>query len=95
MELTKIPIQIIWGDYIPTEIDPANVGPLLTLDNRRIGVLRSKAFAEAINNHGGNAEVIMLPEIGITGNGHFMMSELNSDVIAGLLSDWLTEHGFD
>lgn len=91
-KLTRIPIQIIWGDYIPKEMDPINVGPRYTLDNRRNNVLRSKLFAEAVNRHGGNAEVVMLPEMGIVGNTHFPMSDLNNVVIADMLSEFLDEH---
>jgi hypothetical protein len=94
-KLTKFPIQIVWGDFIPRELDPRNVGPLLTLDNRRIGVVRSQLFAEAINRHGGDAEVLILPDIGITGNTHFPMLDLNAVQIADLLSKWLREHGLD
>jgi hypothetical protein len=95
MKLTKFPIQIVWGDFIPPQLDPINVGPRLTLDNRRIGVLRSKLFAEAINRHGGDAEVLMLPDIGVFGNTHFPMLDLNNVQIADLLSQFLKEKGLD
>ena len=55
LKLTKIPIQIVWGDYIPSTLDKVNVGPRLTLDNRRINVQRAKLMVEAINRHGGSA----------------------------------------
>ncbi len=95
MKLTKIPIQIIWGDFIPSQPDPANVGPLGTLEGRRINVVRSQLMADAINRHGGRAEVIKLPDIGIRGNTHFPMQDLNSDRIAALLSDFLKRHNLD
>ena len=95
MNLTRMPIQIVWGDYIPSKMDPKNVGPLLTLDGRRINVIKSKLMAEAINRHGGHAEVVMLPEIGITGNTHFIMSDLNNVQIADLLSQFLKKNGLD
>jgi pimeloyl-ACP methyl ester carboxylesterase len=95
LKLTRMPIQIVWGDYIPSGLDPANVGPLATLDHRRINVVRSKLMADAINRHGGHAEVVMLPEIGIHGNTHFMMQDLNSDKIADLLSEYLERNTLD
>ena len=95
MNLTKMPIQMVWGDYIPSKMDPKNVGPLLTLDGRRIGVIKSKLMAEAINRHGGHAEVVMLPEMGITGNTHFIMSDLNNVQVADLLSQFLKKNGLD
>ncbi len=95
MKLTKFPIQIVFGDNIPSRLDPVNVGPLLTLDNRRISVLRAKLFAEAINRHGGDAEVLILPEVGVFGNTHFAMSDLNNGQVADLLSQFLHEKGLD
>jgi hypothetical protein len=94
-KLTRMPIQIIWADFIPAEMDPANVGPLLTLDNRRVNVMRSGLFAEAVNRHGGNAEILMLPEIGIHGNTHFPMLDLNNLAIADLLSKFLADNRLD
>jgi hypothetical protein len=95
LKLTKVPIQIIWGDYIPSTMEKVNTGPRLSLDNRRVNVLRAKLMVEAINRHGGDAEVIHLPDIGIFGNTHFAMSDLNNRRIANLLSRFLHEKGLD
>ena len=95
LKLTKIPIQIVWGDYIPTEMKAENVGPRLTLDNRRANVMKSKLMVDAINRHGGNAQVVMLPEIGVKGNTHFPMLDLNNVKIADLLSKYLKDKGLD
>jgi len=95
MKLTKMPVEIVWGDYIPSELSATNVGPRLTLDNRRINVMRAKLFVEAINRHGGNARNVMLPEMGIRGNTHFPMLDLNNARIADLLSQFLKEQGLD
>jgi hypothetical protein len=82
-KLTRIPIQIIWGDFIDS-------GPL----NRTI-LERSRRFAEAINRHGGDAEVIHLPDVGIRGNTHFPFADLNNEEIADLLSRFLHRKGLD
>jgi len=95
MKLTKLPIQIVWGDYIPVRSDPVNIGPRLTLDARRVNVERAKLMVAAINRHGGQATNIMLPEMGITGNTHFPMMDLNNVRIADLLSSFLAEHKLD
>ena len=95
LKLTKVPIQIVWGDYIPGALDKTNVGPRLTLDGRRINVLRARLMVEAINRHGGNAVNIMLPEMGVRGNTHFPMSDLNNVAIADLLSTFLAARGLD
>lgn len=95
LKLTRFPIQIVWGDYIPTEIDPSHVGPLATLDFRRRNVIRAQLMVEAINRHGGDAENLVLPDIGIFGNTHFPMLDLNNVEIADLLSAFLAEKGLD
>jgi len=38
---------------------------------------------------------VHLPEIGIRGNTHFLMSDLNNTQIANLMSDWLAKKGLD
>ena len=95
LKLTRFPIQIIWGDYIPTEIDPSHVGPLATLDSRRRNVRKAQLMVEAINRHGGDAEHVLLPDIGVFGNTHFPMLDLNNVQIADLLSEFLAEKGLD
>ena len=95
LKLTKVPIQILWGDYIPSALDKVNVGPRLTLDNRRVNVQRAKLMVEAINRHGGSASNMMLPDIGVRGNTHFPMLDLNNVKIADLLSEFLREKGLD
>ena len=52
----------------------------------------AKKFAAAVNSHGGNAAVIHLPEIGIYGNTHFLMSDLNNKEIAELMEKWLHDN---
>lgn len=94
-KLTRFPIQIVWGDYIPRELNPEHVGPLATLDFRRRNVLKAQYMVDAINRHGGDAENLLLPDIGITGNAHFPMLELNNVEIADLLSVFLAEKGLD
>lgn len=39
------------------------------------------------------AEFVWLPDIGVTGNGHMLMIEDNSDAIARLILDWLDAKG--
>jgi hypothetical protein len=95
LKLTRMPIQVIWGDYIPSTMDHVNLGPRLSLDNRRVNVIRAQRMVDAINRHGGDARNIMLPEIGIRGNTHFPMLDLNNVRIADLLSKFLAEKRLD
>jgi hypothetical protein len=88
-KLTRIPIQIVFGD---------NIAPQPTGTVRDLWV-EAKAnaidFVAAINARGGHAEVLSLPDVGIRGNTHFAMSDLNNVEIADLLSAFLRKHGLD
>ena len=48
-----------------------------------------KPIVDWLNQNGAKAELIMLGDRGIKGNGHMMMLEVNSDQIAELLIGWL------
>ncbi|MCM1720855.1 alpha/beta hydrolase [Bacteroides ovatus] len=84
MKLTKIPIVLYFGDYIPEEVTDKLGG-----ENWRVRLQMGRKFVEAINRHGGNATLVELPKMGIRGNTHFMMSDLNNIEIADLLTEWL------
>jgi hypothetical protein len=92
LKLTTHPILIIWGDFIPSEPDPANLGPL---ENRRLLVERYRLFAEAINNQGGKVTIVHLPDVGIQGNTHYPMSDRNITQVAAVVSQWLKEEELD
>jgi hypothetical protein len=89
-KLTKIPIQLVYADHIPT-----SPSPIPGLQFRLAMITRGRLFVEAVNRHGGDASLLHLPEIGIFGNTHFAMSDLNNLEIADLLSDYLREKGLD
>ncbi|HEY6360977.1 MAG TPA: alpha/beta fold hydrolase [Vicinamibacterales bacterium] len=89
-KLTTVPIQFVYGDNIP--ISPSNI-PGLDIFRARFAMARK--MVEAINARGGRAELLHLPAIGITGNTHIPMSDLNNVEIADLLSKWLNEKGLD
>jgi hypothetical protein len=90
LKLTKIPIQIVFGDNIPTE--PTGI---VNLDRWTEHLTDAKTFVDAVNTHGGQAEVLHLPTIGVFGNTHFPFSDLNNVQIANLLSHWLKTKGLD
>ena len=41
---------------------------------------------------GGNCTVVDLPKEGITGNDHFLFQDLNNDVIADHVENWIQEN---
>lgn len=57
--------------------------------NWEVRLKMAREFVNAINRHGGNATLVELPKIGIKGNSHFLMQELNNDVIAAHVANWL------
>jgi hypothetical protein len=89
-KLTTIPIQLVYGDNIP---DSPSKTPGLDVFRARFAM--AQKMVDAINARGGKAEVIHLPKIGVRGNTHIPMSDLNNVEIADLLSKWLSEKGLD
>ncbi|WP_392564124.1 alpha/beta fold hydrolase [Orbus wheelerorum] len=89
-KLTNIPIIIYFGDNIsdtPSHIQGE--------DQWRIRLALARQWADIVNKHGGDVQVIHLPTVGIKGNTHFMMQDLNNMEIADHLSNWLKEKGLD
>ena len=84
--LTKIPIIIYYGDYIP-ETEVENPGQ----EQWRAALLMARKWKQAVNDAGGDVTLVVLPEKGIKGNTHFPMSDLNNQVIANLMYDWLVK----
>jgi pimeloyl-ACP methyl ester carboxylesterase len=90
LPLTKIPIVIYYGDNIP-EAPTETPGP----EQWRVFLQVARMWRDAVNRHGGDVTLIHLPELGIRGNTHFPMSDLNNLEIADLLADFLAEKGLD
>jgi hypothetical protein len=90
VRLTKIPIVVYYGDYIPDKPNP-NPGQ----DGWRVRYEMAKLWRNAVNGHGGDVTLVHLPDIGIHGNTHFPFSDLNNLDIANLMSKWLKEKGLD
>jgi hypothetical protein len=92
--LTQVPIQLIYGDNIP-ETTNVGLGVYPGLDIWRGRLAMARLFVKAINKHGGDAQLIHLPDLGVTGNTHFPMSDLNNVKIADLLSQYLRQKRLD
>ena len=89
LKLTKIPIQIVYGDYIP------KVGGNEFQQLWRKTVDTARSFTTAINWHGGGAQVLELPGAGLHGNTHFPFADLNNEAVADILSKYLHAKGMD
>ena len=68
-------MQMVWGDNTDKS------------DRYRPTVEESRRFVELVNAHGGNAELLLLPEAGLTGNTHIPFADLNNVEVADLLSN--------
>lgn len=88
--LTEIPIVIYYGDNIPTE-PVQNPGQ----DGWRVRLEMAELWRDTVNRHGGDVTVVHLPEIGIKGNTHFPMSDLNNIQVADEMSKFLSEKKLD
>ena len=89
-KLKNVKMQLVFGDYIPTESSKAR-GP----ERRRISLAYARKFVELVNQIGGDAEIVYLPEKGIKGNTHLLMLDLNNVQVADVFSDFLSRKGLD
>ena len=88
-KFTRIPILVIYGDNLP-ETDER---PELYEWTRRLHLMRK--WAKMLNDLGGDVTVVHLPEVGLHGNTHFPMSDLNNQEVAKLIYKWLHEKQLD
>ena len=90
MQLTKIPIVIYYGDNIP-EQPSTNPGQ----EQWRVFLQVARLWRDEVNRRGGDVTVVHLPEVGIRGNTHFPMSDLNNVQVADQLAQYLASKGLD
>ena len=76
-DLEGIPVMSVFGDHL--EVRP-QMKPRLE---------ECRGLARSLSKVDGRSETRVLPSEGINGNSHIMMSDLNSDEIAGLILEWL------
>ncbi len=89
LKLTEIPIVLFYGDNIYQS--KTDVGP----DKWASELDMATKFVDAVNRHGGRAELVKLPDIGIKGNTHFLMADLNNEEVAEQMAKWLKDKGLD
>lgn len=83
MKLTKFPIQMVFGDYTDTR-------PIW-----KASLEMAQTFCGIVNRHGGDCEVLRLPDAGLRGNSHIPFADLNNEAVADELSKWLRRKGLD
>jgi hypothetical protein len=90
MLLTKIPIVIYYGDNIPDK-PSANPGQ----EQWRIFLEMARRWRDVVNRRAGDVALVHLPKVGVRGNTHFAMSDMNNLQIAHQLSTFLSEKKLD
>ena len=90
LKLTKIPVVVYFGDNIPTGNKTVeNWG----FDNWRTRLNLAKNWQKVMQKYSGDCEIIYLPDIGVTGNTHFLMADLNNQEVADVMENWLKSKG--
>jgi len=89
-KLTRIPIVIYYGDNFPVEPTTER-----GQDNWRVRLAMARLWVDAVNKRGGDAQLVRLPDVGIRGNTHFLMSDLNNVQIADQVSQFLAGKKLD
>jgi hypothetical protein len=76
---------ILFGDHLADAAPPFAGRWLASIENCR-------NLVQSINQAGGDATLLHLPEIGIRGNSHFLMFDKNNLQIADLILGWIDRH---
>ena len=90
MQFTKVPIVVYYGDNIP-EQPSTNPGQ----EQWRVFRDVARRWRDVVNRHGGDVTLVDLPALGIRGNTHFPMSDLNNGEVANHLAGWLQQKRLD
>ncbi|MBY8858692.1 alpha/beta fold hydrolase [Nocardia sp. CA2R105] len=86
--LTRIPILVMFGDFIADEPDEA-----FGVELWRVVRERAKQFVATVNARGGDATLLELRDCGLPGNTHFPMADLDNVEFATLIENFLLERG--
>ena len=63
------------------------------LEHRTIGRFETcQTYIEQIDDAGGDALMMYLPDLGIRGNSHMLMQDRNSNELAELMLEWIDTH---
>lgn len=82
--LAKIPTVVMFGDHL----SDVQGGPA----NWKQSFEGCERFVQQLKDAGGDAEMMYLPTMGIKGNSHMLMQDLNNLDLADLLLSWIDNH---
>lgn len=83
---SKIPLLVIYGDYLQSSTE------LPFGDSWQQRYDKCKIFVDEVNNHGGNAEIVHLPQKGLHGNSHMFMMDKNNLEVADIIINWVKKN---
>ncbi len=53
----------------------------------------ARKWAAVVNKYGGDVQIVYLPDVGLSGNTHFLMADLNNVEVADVMERWLKSKG--
>ena len=83
----NIPVAFYYGDYIGEEYTDVPAAAMWSMM-----ASTADTFTQAYTASGCTSTVVHLPDEGITGNDHFMFQDLNNDVIADHIENWIQQN---
>lgn len=86
-QLSRVPMQLVYGDNIQRGAPQADTGAELW----RINAVAAGHFAHQIATRGGRCEVLSLPDEGVAGNTHLPFLDLNNELIADRLAAFVDD----
>jgi pimeloyl-ACP methyl ester carboxylesterase len=83
-KLAKIPTLVVFGDHLGDVPNSIVDWPAALSDCQQ--------YVRRINNAGGDATMLHLPEVGVFGNSHMFFQDKNNLQVGNLVLSWIDEH---
>jgi pimeloyl-ACP methyl ester carboxylesterase len=83
-KLAKLPTLVVFGDHIADSTNPVLSWPATLAD--------CEQYVAEINQAGGHATMLHLPEAGVFGNSHMLFQDRNNLQVGDMILSWIDEH---
>ena len=83
-KLAKLPTLVVFGDHLADVTTPLLSWPAALADCRK--------YVDEINQAGGDATLLHLPEAGVFGNSHMLFQDRNNLLVGNMILSWIDEH---
>jgi pimeloyl-ACP methyl ester carboxylesterase len=84
-KLAKIPTLVVFGDHL----DDASTSSTV---NWPAALASCQKYVDAINQAGGDATMLHLPDAGVFGNSHMLFQDKNNLQVGDLVLAWIDQH---